>query len=61
MTVSFPNVLVTGHQGFFTIEAMREIAETTLLKATCFLREIPCPNLIPGLASPLSQGETRLV
>jgi D-lactate dehydrogenase len=28
--VSFPNVLVTGHQAFFTHEAMTTIAETTL-------------------------------
>lgn len=28
--LSFPNVLITGHQGFFTEEALTEIAETTL-------------------------------
>jgi D-lactate dehydrogenase len=28
--VSFPNVLVTGHQAFFTYEAMTTIANTTL-------------------------------
>jgi D-lactate dehydrogenase len=28
--MSFPNVLVTAHQAFFTREAMDEIAETTL-------------------------------
>lgn len=28
--LTFPNVLVTGHQGFFTFEAMTAIAETTL-------------------------------
>jgi D-lactate dehydrogenase len=27
---SFPNVLITGHQGFFTHEAMQQIAQTTL-------------------------------
>lgn len=27
---SFPNVLITAHQGFFTTEAMDQIAETTL-------------------------------
>lgn len=26
----FPNVLITGHQGFFTNEAMQQIAQTTL-------------------------------
>ncbi|KAI0744685.1 D-lactate dehydrogenase [Earliella scabrosa] len=28
--MTFPNVLVAGHQGFFTQEACREIAETTI-------------------------------
>ena len=27
---SFPNVLITGHQGFFTQEALQQIAQTTL-------------------------------
>ena len=27
---TFPNVIVTGHQGFFTVEALREISEVTL-------------------------------
>ncbi|SEL00879.1 2-hydroxyacid dehydrogenase [Parapedobacter koreensis] len=30
LLMSFPNVLVTGHQAFFTAEAMAEIATTTL-------------------------------
>jgi D-lactate dehydrogenase len=32
--VSFRNVLITGHQGFFTQEALTEIANTTLRNAT---------------------------
>jgi D-lactate dehydrogenase len=28
--LTFPNVLITGHQGFFTHEALTAIAETTL-------------------------------
>jgi D-lactate dehydrogenase len=28
--LTFPNVLVTGHQGFFTEDALRNIAETTI-------------------------------
>lgn len=28
--MSFPNVLVTGHQAFFTEEALTEIAASTL-------------------------------
>jgi D-lactate dehydrogenase len=32
--MSFPNVLITAHQGFFTTEALTEIAETTLQNLT---------------------------
>ncbi|BDX06346.1 2-hydroxyacid dehydrogenase [Planctobacterium marinum] len=28
--LTFPNVVITGHQGFFTQEALKEIAQTTL-------------------------------
>ena len=34
--LTFPNVLITGHQGFFTREALAGIAETTLGNATAF-------------------------
>jgi D-lactate dehydrogenase len=34
--LTFPNVLITGHQGFFTREALTSIAETTLSNATGF-------------------------
>ena len=34
--LTFPNVLITGHQGFFTREAVANIAETTLANATAF-------------------------
>lgn len=36
--LSFPNVIVTSHQGFFTNEALGAIARTTLDNAVCFLR-----------------------
>ncbi|MFA5088309.1 MAG: 2-hydroxyacid dehydrogenase [Candidatus Omnitrophota bacterium] len=35
--LTFPNVLVTSHQGFFTREAMENIAETTLNNITEYL------------------------
>jgi D-lactate dehydrogenase len=35
---TFPNVLVTAHQGFFTEEALRAIAETTLASVSAFER-----------------------
>jgi D-lactate dehydrogenase len=34
--LTFPNVLVTAHQGFFTREAMRAISETTLANVSAF-------------------------
>jgi D-lactate dehydrogenase len=34
--MTFPNVLVTGHQAFFTHEAMTTIAETTIANLTDF-------------------------
>ncbi|HEX7240228.1 MAG TPA: 2-hydroxyacid dehydrogenase [Longimicrobiaceae bacterium] len=36
--LTFPNVLVTAHQGFFTREALANIAETTLGNVTAFER-----------------------
>ncbi len=46
--MTFPNVLVTGHQGFFTIEAMREIAATTFSNLACYLAGASCDNLVTG-------------
>lgn len=37
--LTFPNVLITGHQGFFTHEAMTAIARTTLDNADAFVRD----------------------
>lgn len=34
--ISFPNVLITAHQGFFTAEALTQIAMTTLENITAF-------------------------
>lgn len=34
--LTFPNVVITGHQGFFTEEAVHNIAETTLGNITAF-------------------------
>jgi D-lactate dehydrogenase len=36
--LTFPNVLITGHQGFFTAEALHNIADTTLANVTAFER-----------------------
>ncbi|MEM7529692.1 MAG: 2-hydroxyacid dehydrogenase [Pseudomonadota bacterium] len=37
--LTFPNVLVTGHQAFFTKEALTEIARTTIANVTAFERD----------------------
>jgi D-lactate dehydrogenase len=34
--LTFPNVLITGHQGFFTEEALTNIAQTTLKNISAF-------------------------
>lgn len=34
--LTFPNVIITGHQGFFTREALHNIAETTISNITAF-------------------------
>ncbi|MEM6505777.1 MAG: 2-hydroxyacid dehydrogenase [Planctomycetota bacterium] len=45
--LSFPNVLITSHQAFFTQEAMHEIAKTTLANATGYLnKRIDPANLV---------------
>lgn len=40
----FPNVLVTGHQAFFTSNAMENIAETTLANIATIAAGNSCPN-----------------
>jgi len=44
--LTFPNVLVTGHQGFFTAEALQEISETTLSNLEHFAARTECPNRV---------------
>ncbi|MGY6499810.1 MAG: 2-hydroxyacid dehydrogenase [Acidimicrobiales bacterium] len=34
--LTFPNVLITGHQAFFTVEALTKIAETTIANVSAF-------------------------
>ena len=50
--LTFPNVLITGHQGFFTEEALRNIAETTLANISAFAAEgrplHEVPHVPPG-------------
>ncbi|KAK4459418.1 hypothetical protein QBC42DRAFT_274438 [Cladorrhinum samala] len=42
--VTFPNVLICGHQAFFTEEALVEIAECTLRNVEDFMLRRSCPN-----------------
>ena len=49
---TFPNVLITGHQGFFTQEALHEIAAITVHNLQCFANGIPCANILPAAAGP---------
>jgi len=44
--LTFPNVLITGHQAFFTQEALQSIAETTLSNITDIEKGKPCANRI---------------
>ncbi len=46
--LTFPNVIVTGHQGFFTAEALGAIAATTLENATEFSRTGAPLHPVPG-------------
>ena len=34
--LTFPNVIITGHQGFFTADALTAIAETTMENLSAF-------------------------
>jgi D-lactate dehydrogenase len=42
--ITFPNVVVTGHQGFFTHEALTNIADTTLANISDIEQGRPCRN-----------------
>ena len=44
--LTFPNVLVTGHQAFFTAEALEQIAQVTLDNLARIAAGGPCENLL---------------
>lgn len=44
--MTFPNVLITGHQGFFTHEALTEIAQVTLRNLEQLEATGQCDNLV---------------
>ncbi len=55
--LTFPNVVVTAHQGFFTREALAAIATTTLASVTAFERGEALVNEVRAEAV---RGEPRL-
>lgn len=44
--LTLPNVIITGHQAFFTAQALRDIATTTLENITLFERGAPIANRV---------------
>nr|WP_173508090.1 2-hydroxyacid dehydrogenase [Marinobacterium sp. xm-d-564] len=42
--MTFPNVIVTGHQAFLTEEALTNIAQTTANNLTCLEQKASCEN-----------------
>ncbi|GAA5121656.1 2-hydroxyacid dehydrogenase [Luteolibacter yonseiensis] len=48
---TFPNVLITGHQAFFTNEAMTHISMTTFSNLADFENGRDCPNLVKAKAN----------
>lgn len=47
--LTFPNVLITGHQAFFTKEAMQNIAETTIGNIAEQQRTGACGNVVKAV------------
>ena len=44
--ISFPNVLITAHQAFFTEEALTQIAQITLRNIECFEKGLVLENVV---------------
>ncbi len=44
--LTFPNVVITGHQAFFTENALKNIADTTIDNLTSMAQGKSCPNLV---------------
>ncbi|KAM4054486.1 d-isomer specific 2-hydroxyacid dehydrogenase, NAD binding domain-containing protein [Hirsutella rhossiliensis] len=56
--MTFPNVLVCGHQAFFTVEALTEIAESTMRNLQEFAASGSCQNSLTK--DPAPQGREPL-
>ena len=46
--ISFPNVLITSHQGFFTREALEQIAIISMKNISDFQNKLPLENEVKG-------------
>ncbi len=59
--LTFPNVLITGHQAFFTKEALQNIADTTLANITAFEQGQPLANevTLELVRTPAAPGRDR--
>lgn len=49
--LTFPNVIITSHQGFFTREALTEIARVTMESLTAFEQNLPLKYEIKSASS----------
>ncbi|KAK4129089.1 hypothetical protein N657DRAFT_639646 [Parathielavia appendiculata] len=56
--MTFPNVLVCGHQAFFTEEAVTEIAECTMRNLEDFANRVPCKNSLVKQGHVLARRES---
>ena len=54
--LTFPNVLITSHQGFFTEEALNNIAKTTLENIKLYFEEDKLPNEVCYRCSEFGSG-----
>lgn len=50
--MTFPNVIISGHQAFFTEEALGEIADVTFRNLDHFIDRKSCPNSLIGDTPP---------
>ncbi|WQF84367.1 Putative D-isomer specific 2-hydroxyacid dehydrogenase, catalytic domain-containing protein [Colletotrichum destructivum] len=56
--MTFPNVLICGHQGFFTEEALQEISECTFRNLEDFMLGRKCSNSLVKEESTMSHRES---
>src|SRR3546814_14763487 len=58
--LTFPNVLITGHQGFFTKEALEGIARTTIANLSTFEQSGRSAHQLSAVACTAVRGGLRL-